>query len=126
MLQYTAELDEIDRIIIVKVCGDVHSEELASVGSKMRVRACEGNYRILFDFRKAKIYVTLAEAYQWIPDYYDRIDRQLKFVRTAHLTGNEDEIFFMFLEDTFRNRGANLRVFTDANRAVKWLESQNS
>jgi len=126
MLRYTEEIDESKRIIIVNVCGDVHSEDLASVGSKIRVRAYEINYRILFDFRKAKIHISLPETYEWIPDYYDRIDRHLKFVRTAHLANEEDDIFFRFLEDTFRNRGSDLRMFRDVRSAVEWLESQDS
>jgi hypothetical protein len=38
----------------------------------------------------------------------------------------KDEEFSRFVETTFLNRGASIRVFTEESAAIEWLESQRS
>lgn len=117
------ENDESKKIITVRVSGDMYVYESASLGAEVRARAKKDHYKVLFDFRKAKNHITVLDAYYWITKYYDSVDPHLKWVPVAHLTNAEDETFFSFVETTFINRGAMVRLFKDEEKAIEWLES---
>lgn len=122
-MQYTEEIDKERKIVIARVSGGMTKEKIAPKTTKTRLRAKELNYCILFDFRKVNNYLTIVDAYYWLAEHYDDLDPTLKFIPTAHVVDTKDEEFSRFVETTFLNRGASIRVFTEESAAIGWLES---
>lgn len=122
-MRYKEEVDDPRKILCVRVSGEITKEKLAPKTTQTRLRAKELNYGILLDFRKVRNYVTIVDAYYWLAEHYDGLDATLKFIPTAHVVDPKDEEFARFVETTFLNRGASIRVFTQERAAIEWLES---
>lgn len=121
---YTFETDESKKIITIKVVGDMRIEEAASLGMEMRLLAKREKSRLFFNSRLARFRITVLEAYYWVDKYYDSVDPHLKWIPAAYLINQDDEAIFRFLETTFRNRTANVRLFMEEAAAISWLVSQ--
>jgi len=123
-MEYTYEIINDDKIIKVKVSGELTPKETALMGKNIRIIAKELDYKILFDLRKAENKVSISEAYFWFADHYDEIDITFRYIPTAHITHEEDKSFFKFFETTCFNKNIKVRMFMDQEKALEWLRPQ--
>lgn len=93
------------------------------MGLAIRLKAQSLQYRIIFDFRRAENYVTCVEGIRWYGDQYDNNDPHLKYIPTAHLANEEERPVFQSVETSFMNGGIRVKLFSDSETAVAWLES---
>jgi hypothetical protein len=121
-MEYTYEIDDDYKIIIVTVLGNLITNEVALMGKTIRHKALIMNYNILFDFRNSRNQLSITEAYFWFADYYDKIDLGFRSIRTAHLTNENDKQFFYFMETTSFNRGIKIKMFTEIEHALEYLK----
>lgn len=122
-MDYIEEIIEEKKIIISRVKGDLYPEETAEMGLKIRKKAIELGYKVIIDFRETKNYVSIVQGHNWFADFYDNIDKNIKYVPTAHITNDEEESYFKFIETSWSNKGASIKLFKDIEAAVKWLDS---
>ena len=111
-----------NKIIIVIVVGILIAEEVALMGIKIRIKALNLNCKIIFDFTNAKNQMTIANAYYWFLDYYDNVDMKFRYIQTAHLSNEQNEAFFKFVETTCNNKGILIRMFKEKKEALLWFE----
>lgn len=120
-MEYTYELIDNYKIIKVKVLGELKPKETALMGKNIRLKAKELNYKILFDLTEAENKVSISDAYFWFADHYDKIDIQLRYIPTAHVTHEKDKSFFSFFETTCYNKNIRVRMFMESKEALEWL-----
>lgn len=120
-MEYTYEIDDDYKIIIVIVSGNLITNEVALMGKTIRQKALSMNYNILFDFRNSKNHLLIFEAYFWFAEHYDKINTEFRKIRTAHLTNENDKQFFHFVETTSFNKGINIRMFTELKHALEYI-----
>lgn len=111
-----------NRIIYVIVAGILIAEEVALMGKEIRLKALNLNCKIIFDFTNTKNQITITESYFLFSNYYDNVDRRLRYIPTAHITNNENEDFFKFVETTSYNNGILIKMFKKREEVVKWFE----
>jgi hypothetical protein len=121
-MEYTFEIINDDKIIKVKVFGELTPKETALMGKNIRIKAKELNYKILFDLTEADNKVSISEAYFWFADHYDEIDIKLRYIPTAHITHERDKSFFRFFETTCYNKNIRVRMFMEHKEALEWLK----
>lgn len=122
VMEYTYGINRNYKIIEVKVYGDLDTRETALMGKTIRLKAKELNYKILFDFTQARNKISIAEAYFWFADHYDKIDTELRYIPTAHLSNEEDRSFFSFCETTCYNKCIKIKMFMEKEKALEWLQ----
>lgn len=122
-MEYTSQINEPSKILFVRVSGVSDKEAMSAMGIAMRLKAQELNYKLLFDFRKIEPFLSVIARYNWVEDNYDRVDPSLKFIPTAHLANEEDMKTFRMLETFWRNKGAEVKLFSEEEDAIKWLDS---
>lgn len=124
-MHYMDEIDSTQKIILVRFFGEIKKEDLAPIAIQTRLMALVLEYKIIFDFSGAQNRATMSDAYFWIDHYYDGLDLRLKRIPVAHIANDGDKEFFEFLETTFLNKGARLRLCNDEQDARAWLSSQD-
>jgi hypothetical protein len=122
-MKYTSTIDNEKKIIMVRFVGPLTEEDLAPIVLNTRLEAKKLKYKIIFDFRDTNNHISTVDACNWIFDHYEKVDIDLKFIQTAHITNKKDKDFFQFVETVFLNRGAAIKLFEDENAAIKWLTS---
>lgn len=122
-MEYTCEIKNEYKIIIVIVLGNLITNEVALMGKTIRQKALTMNYNILFDFRNSRNQLSITEAYFWFADHYDKINFGFRSIRTAHLTNEDDKQFFYFMETTSFNKGIKIKMFTEIEHALEYLKS---
>jgi hypothetical protein len=65
----------------------------------------------------------MSEAYYFVSQHYDSLDPRLKLIPVAHIANERDGEFFRFVETTFINSGANIRLCKDEQDARAWFSS---
>jgi len=121
-VEHVVEVHEESRVIIVRLYGEVTVGRLVPVAMQERMLAREMDYGVVFDFRESQLRISRADAFYFLARHYNPVDPSIKYIRTAHLVAEKDRDFFMFLEVSWVNRGALLRVFEDEREAIGWLE----
>ncbi len=122
-MEYTEEIDHKKRIIIVRTKGDLKTKELSPISASYRLKAKRLSYKLLFDFRKSKNFISIIDAHRWAIDQLDKIDPELVSIKTAHISNSVDREFFKFVETSWYNNGMNVKHFDEERAAIKWLES---
>lgn len=118
-------IDSTNEVIVVRFFGRIEQEGLAKKAKLTRLMARVLNYKIIFDFSESQICFSMSDAFYWVSQHYDSLDPRLKLVPVAHISSERDEKFFEFVETTFINRGANIRLFKNEQDARVWLSSQD-
>jgi hypothetical protein len=122
-MEYTTQINEPRKFLFIRISGILDIEALSAMGIAMRLKAKELNYKLLFDFRKIRPIVSVINKYNWIEDNYDHVDPLLKYIPTAHLAKEEDMKSFRMLETFWMNKGAEVKLFSEEDDAIKWLDS---
>ncbi|MEI8087270.1 MAG: hypothetical protein WCG93_13760 [Paludibacter sp.] len=120
-MTYITEINENNKLLIVRTTGDLRTKELSEMGVLMRLQAHDFNYKLIFDYRLSKNYISITEAYYWFSDYYDSVDLKLRQIRAAIISNENDMDFFSFLETTCTNNNIPIKIFLDEEMALKWL-----
>jgi len=123
-MRHVVEVDEVHRLIVIRVSGRVTIASILPVALQERLLAQELGFGVIFDYRRAHFEIAYSEAFYWLDRHYNTIDPTLKQIRTAHLASPENLEFLQFLELSWSNRGARVRVFEDEDEAVRWLARQ--
>ena len=95
LLKYIVETFDDDKIIYIKLSGDLYSDEFKAISKDFRLKATELNYKLIFDFRETTNYIRIADAYFWFDSFYD-FPINLRKIGVAHLVNDENEPFFNF------------------------------
>jgi len=122
-MRYSYVLNHGIKIIIVKVIGDLHTNDVAKMDKEIRIKAKELNYKIIFDFRETKNYISISDAYNWFSNNYKNSFFNLCFIPVVKISNEKDKSFFQFFETTMINRGVNVKMCADEISAYHWLEN---
>ncbi len=89
---------------------------------QMIVNLCKNHHydRVLIDDRKVTYTASIISLYQ-LAEYYAKVDIPRQIKRAAILANPKYKESNDFFENTSRNRGINLRLFYDLERAEQWL-----
>jgi hypothetical protein len=92
---------------------------------QMIVNVCKNHQceRVLIDDRKVTYTASIISLYQ-LAEYYAKVDMPRQIKRAAILASPKYKETNDFFEDTSRNRGINLRLFYDLEKAEQWLTAQ--
>ena len=118
-------IDNTNKIILVRFFGEIKKEEIVPKAKLTRLMALVLDYSIIFDFSKSQIHFSVSDAFYMVPRYYDTVDLRLKLVPVAHIPNKMDKSFFEFMETTFLNKGARLRLCKDEQDARAWLSRRH-
>ncbi|MDD3321550.1 MAG: hypothetical protein PHS59_08915 [Paludibacter sp.] len=120
-MEYTFELINDFKIIEVKVFSIFEENDAVIMGKMIRKKAIELNYKILYDFSQSINRISYTKAYYWFREHYDNIDIKYRYIPTAHITNEEDFVFFNFFETTCINSGIRIKLFRKRDDALEWL-----
>ena len=120
-MTYSSEIIHNSKLILVRTEGDLITNELSVMCLMMRVQARDLNYKLIFDYRLSKNYISITEAYSWFSLHYDSVDMKLRRINTAVISNKYDKEFFSFLETTCYNKGIPLKMFLEEENAKDWL-----
>ncbi|MEI7502949.1 MAG: hypothetical protein WCJ61_06665 [Paludibacter sp.] len=121
-MTYTTEINDIDKLIIVRTIGDLRTNELSAMCVLIRMQARDFNYKLIFDYRLSKNYISITEGYYWFSKHYYSIDLKLRQIKTAIIANRNDKDFFCFLETTCVNNGITIKMFLAEDMALKWIK----
>jgi len=122
-MEYNYTINTDTKIITVQTKGDLIKNEVAEMDKSIRMKASELERNVLFDFRKSKNKISIADAYFWYDEFYNDDERFLMSIPTVHLSSAGDEDFFKFFETTTNNNGIPIKMFTEEEAAIAWLGS---
>ena len=120
-MNYSFEKNDDTNTITVRTTGHLKTKELAAMGVLIRLQAMDLKYKLIFDHRLSKNFISITEAYYWFSNHYDGIDLKLRQIPAAIITNNEDNEFFQFLETTCSNQGIPIKVFLEEELAIDWI-----
>lgn len=124
-MEWNEKIEFKNKIITVRFYGEFKKEKLLPVVKQKRLKALNMGLKVIFDFRESYINISFSDAYHWIPKHYDEINLQLKLVPVAFIPGENNEKMFSFLETTFFNKGAKVRLCKNKNDAKTWIMSKS-
>ena len=117
---YNSELD----IVESKLQGDMTLGEVEEIVTKIAKTAKEHDCRLIFtDFRKVSRKLSILQIYE-LPDRIKNIFIALGINVLLYKRANvvaKDLDDYVFHENVMVNRGQNEKVFTDIDKATKWL-----
>jgi hypothetical protein len=117
-------IDMFNKIIYVKVTGNIYENEAAELGVFFRKKALETNCKLFFDFSEAYNFILMGSLYFWFEHYYDQIDDKIRYIPTAYLMNKEQENLYNFIQTLCSNHGINISIFKSATAAENWLKSE--
>ena len=120
-MHYTYQINHDYKMINVVTIGDLITKELASMQLKISKIAKQLKYKIIYDYRLSKNRISMAEAYFWFNNLYDKVDWESRKIPLAYLVNIEDWKFYLFFECTSVNKGFPIKVFQEENAVLKWL-----
>ena len=112
-MHYTYQINHDYKMINVITKGDLIIKELAPMELKISKIAKQLKYKIIYDYRLSKNRISMAEAYFWFSDLYDKVDWELRKIPLAYLVNKEDWKFYLFFECTSVNKGFPIKVFQE-------------
>jgi hypothetical protein len=125
-MKYTTEFDEVNKICIIRVKGELHrpDDSLAIQKFVRDYHKKKGCNQFLIDMRQAKVIGGTEDTFS-IGTIPVDIDKKMKTtphkVALVYSSTNVDEIF---LENVAVNRGYNLKVFTKIDKAIEWFKKE--
>jgi hypothetical protein len=122
-MKHTYIINPENQTINVEIIGSLETNELAALGLTILLKAKEINFKIVYDCRKSRTKISIAEAYYWYNTHYDHIDIELRLIPTAYIANKEDWDFYSFFECTCSNKGIPIKVFKEKADVLNWVES---
>ncbi|MFA5046246.1 MAG: hypothetical protein WC542_09990 [Paludibacter sp.] len=121
-MEYTCENDSDNKILIIRLFGELYSNEVALMDKEIRLKAQILDYKIVYDFRETINDMSITDAYYWFVADYNKTLFELKHIPVALITNREDVHFFNFFETTSINKGARIKICEDEFSAFQWFE----
>lgn len=122
-MEYNYSIDMVNKIIHVKVTGDIHETDAAEMGVLLRRKALDLNCKLFLDLSDAVSYILMGTAYFWVERRYDVVDERMRYISTAYLINPEQESYYNFIQTVCLNHGVKVRVFDVEDDAINWLKS---
>ena len=122
-MPYTVEVDTNARRVEVVFAGHMGlAEHMSAREEAIRQLIATGFDRLLVDARELDAEMSAVDDFEFTAEHQST---PLASVRMAVLHRSEEEERFRFIENVSVNRGGNMRVFTDAERARDWLAAED-
>ena len=121
-LNCETEIRHHNKIIVVRLSGKLYSQEFSKIDSENREKAIELGYKLIYDFSRTINHISIVEAYHWYFDFHSHKCIDSHLIPVVFLSNQNDVTFFKFFETTSLNKGFNIKMFTDEDAAIKWLE----
>jgi len=121
-MKYTYDIYPDNKILRVKLTGDLHTKEVALMDTEIRMKAKELNCKIVFDFRETINHMSLGDAYYWFVNNFNNTLSDLKYIPIVKIVNAHDESFFNFFGLTSNNKGGRIKICKDEISAFHWLE----
>lgn len=121
-MEYTYEVHPDLKVLSVRLSGMLYKKDVALIDHEIRLKARELNYKIVLDFRDTSNYMSFGDAYFWFGTNSNNMSMDLIYIPVVHVTNEQDEYFFNFLEITSNNKGARIKTCRDQTSAFQWLE----
>lgn len=121
-MEYNYSIDMANKIIHVKVTGDIYETDAAEMGLFLRRKALDLNCKLFLDLSEAFCYILMGTAYFWVERRYDVIDERMRYISTAYLINQEQESYYNFIQTVCLNHGVKIRVFKAEDDALAWLK----
>lgn len=117
---YNSEL----HIVESKLLGNLTVGEVDEIVTKIAQIAKEKNCQLIFiDFRKVSQKLSILQIYELpdrIRDIFTSFEINVSFYKRANIVANDLDDY-IFHENVMVNRGHNEKVFTEIDKAMKWL-----
>ena len=118
-MEYQVEYDRRKKIVVTRVAGELTTEEAKKIIKKQvklaREHHCEA---FMSDFRDTVLRTSTVDIY-YTPKAYEEAGL-VNYHRRAFVIRNQQGDYD-FLETVLRNAGWNVKMFTDADKAIDWL-----
>jgi hypothetical protein len=121
-MKYTYEIYPDNRILSVRLSGELYAGEVALMDKEIRLKANGLNYKIVYDFRETTNHISVADAYYWFSLEHNKALFDLKYIPVVKITNEQDKDFFDFFGITSNNKGATIKICKDETSAFQWLE----
>ena len=122
-MEYNYSIDMVNKIIHVKVTGDIHETEAAEMGVLLRRKALDLKCKLFLDLSDANCHILMGTAYFWVERRYDVVDERMRYISTAYLINPEQESYYNFIQTLCLNHGIKVRIFKSEDDAIGWLKS---
>ena len=118
-MTYTVDQLKDSECIRVVFSGRVTEEQHYEARDDANIALSEAGWnRLLVDATEIDAEMTVVEDYQFTKDHPFSLPPT---VRMAILHRPDEEERFRFIENVAKNRGSNLKIFTDQAEAIAWL-----
>ena len=124
-MNYKISLLHESKIILSEVVGLVEADTAAEMGLKVRTQAFELGYSVILDWTQSTLNVSITDAHQFVPKYYDSLDKKLRLIPTVLVYHDKDSELFQFIETSWRNKGIQTHCMNDREAAIDFLKDQN-
>jgi hypothetical protein len=123
-MEWVIHLDEPKQLVLVNVTGTIKAEPLREMTLELRDAVQQHQFKqVLLDYTEA---VSSLQPYEIFER--PKVLQELSFptevkIAVLYLALNEDT---QFLENVYRNKGFPVRVFSDRNLALSWLQNAST
>jgi len=125
-MKFDFHLDDTLKLICCNLEGELEIEEAIRLSKKLREKAYELNFNVLYDARKLEEPNSAMPVHDFTAKLSSILESvvQRKHIKVAFLyeSGSHDG-FWQFYEDAAADRDLKIRVFVEKEEATKWLSS---
>jgi len=107
------------RIFIVRILGEVRANDFSKLEKEIRSMTFALKYKVIFDFRKAKVKICIGEAYFIYAIRFDRARFEFWNVPTAHIVNPDYNDLFSFIDLVCLNDNLKIKTFKAKREALK-------
>ncbi len=105
--------------LVAKIIGGLTADLLEKYGREINLVASKHNCKhLLNDFRDVNLKLSMMEVYD-APKILELTGIDKTWKRATVISNNLDN--FKFFENVSRNRGYNIKIFTNMTKAIDWL-----
>jgi len=119
---YELFLKEIEDYLEVRIEGERTMAAVITAAREITAICKESNiYKVLIDVREFKGRLELSESYDIISGKFPKMKNNEINLQVAIVDDVKFKIKYRFFETVAQNRGFNVRLFGNVEKAVKWL-----
>lgn len=118
-MEHTIEFEKDAKYVSVVLTGEVTKNELEAARNEANlVLTANGCDRLLVDTTRSKPSLSIVERFEFASEHPSSFPPNIRIA----LFGRPDELMnHQFTENVARNRGVDMNVFLDGDRALNWL-----
>lgn len=120
-MEYSYAIEHDRKIFVVRILGEVRANDLSKLGMEIRSMASTLKYKVIFDFRDAKVLISIGEAYFMYAIRFDRARFEFWNVPTAHIINTDYDDLFSFVDLVCCNNNIKTKTFNAKREALKWF-----